>query len=156
MLASPSGQASFIEQKPAKSFYWPAVRRIRTPMASADRIFLHVLGLLMASLASHYYQIILSHSICSPLGASMVLYSSFNCVATWFQKKRALAMGITASGSSLGCLAMPILVDHIINRIGSSWAMRTCAFFIVALLAVTNLTVRSRLRPNPNDIFQKF
>ncbi|CEL11223.1 Putative MFS monocarboxylate transporter (Mct) [Aspergillus calidoustus] len=113
---------------------------------------LHVFGLMMASLASEYYQFILSQSICSPLGASMVLYSSFNCVATWFRKKRALAMGITASGSSLGGVVMPILVDHIINRHGFGWAMRICAFFMLGLLAVTNLTVRSCLKPKPKPL----
>lgn len=61
-------------------------------------------------------------------------------------------MGITASGSSLGGLVMPILVDHIINRVGFGWAMRVCAFFMLALLAVTNLTVRSRLRPNATNL----
>ncbi|GLA14127.1 hypothetical protein AnigIFM62618_011548 [Aspergillus niger] len=113
---------------------------------------LHVFGLLMASFASRYYQFILSQSICSPLGASMVLYSSFNCVATWFREKRALAMGITASGSSLGGVVMPILVDHIIDRNGFGWAMRICALFMLALLVVTNLTVRSRLRPHPTTL----
>ncbi|KAJ5152891.1 uncharacterized protein N7482_009369 [Penicillium canariense] len=44
---------------------------------------------------------------------------------------------------------MPILVDSIISRVGFGWAMRTCAFFMLALLLVTNTTVRSRLRPNP-------
>ncbi|RAH57317.1 MFS monocarboxylate transporter [Aspergillus piperis CBS 112811] len=113
---------------------------------------LHVFGLMMASLSSQYYQFILSQSICSPLGASMVLYSSFNCVATWFRQKRALAMGITASGSSLGGVIMPILVDHIITRHGFGWAMRICAFLMLGLLAVTNLTVRSRLRPKPTAL----
>jgi nitrate/nitrite transporter NarK len=107
---------------------------------------------MMASLASQYYQFILSQSICSPLGASMVLYYSFNCVTTWFRKKRALAMGITASGSSLGGVVMPVLVDHIINRYGFGWAMRICAFFMLGLLAVANLTVRSRLRPKPTAL----
>lgn len=82
----------------------------------------------------------------------MVLYSSFNCVATWFREKRALAMGITASGSSLGGVVMPILVDHIIDRNGFGWAMRICALFMLALLVVTNLTVRSRLRPHPTTL----
>ncbi|KAL3484688.1 MFS monocarboxylate transporter [Aspergillus germanicus] len=113
---------------------------------------LHIFGLMMASLASQYYQFILSQSICSPLGASMVLYCSFNCVATWFRKKRALAIGITASGSSLGGVVMPVLVDHIINRHGFGWAMRICAFFMLGLLAVANLTVRSRLRPKPTAL----
>ncbi|KAF5691906.1 transporter MCH4 [Fusarium circinatum] len=63
---------------------------------------LHVFGLMMASISSKYYQFILSQAICSPLGAAMVLYPSFSCVTTWFRQKRALALGITASGSSLG------------------------------------------------------
>lgn len=61
-------------------------------------------------------------------------------------------MGITASGSSLGGVVMPILVDHIIDRNGFGWAMRICALFMLALLVVTNLTVRSRLRPHPTTL----
>lgn len=103
----------------------------------------------MASLANEYYQFILSQAICSPLGAGMILYPCFSCVTTWFEKKRALAMGITSSGSSLGGVIMPILVDRIIHRVGFPWAMRTCAFLMLALLIVTNLTVQSRLTPRP-------
>ena len=36
--------------------------------------FLHVFGLMMASLSTEYYQFILSQGICSPIGASMVFY----------------------------------------------------------------------------------
>jgi nitrate/nitrite transporter NarK len=107
---------------------------------------------MMASLASQLYQFILSQAICSPIGASMVLYSSFNCVTTWFLKRRALAMGITASGSSLGGVLFPILVDRLIPNIGFAWTMRTCAFVILTLLSVTNFTVRSRLPPHPKNV----
>ena len=106
----------------------------------------------MASLSSQIYQFILSQAICSPIGASMVLYSSFNCVTTWFLKRRALAMGITASGSSLGGVLFPILVDRLIPNIGFAWTMRTCAFVMLALLSVTNFTVRSRLPPRPKNV----
>lgn len=61
-------------------------------------------------------------------------------------------MGITASGSSLGGLIMPILVDRIINRVGFGWTMRICAFFMLALLVMTNFVVRSRLRPRPKTL----
>ncbi|KND92113.1 putative transporter MCH4 [Tolypocladium ophioglossoides CBS 100239] len=110
---------------------------------------LNVFGLMMTSISSEYYQFILSQAICSPLGASMVLYPCFSCVTTWFLKKRALAMGITASGSSLGGVILPIMVDRLIPVIGFGWTMRTCAFLMLGLLIVTNLTVRSRLPPRP-------
>ncbi|KAF4435085.1 major facilitator superfamily transporter [Fusarium acutatum] len=112
---------------------------------------LHVFGLMMASISSEYYQFILSQAICSPLGAAMVLYPSFSCVTTWFRQKRALALGITASGSSLGGTILPIVVNRLIPRIGFGWTMRVCAFLLFALLLVTNLTVRSRVAPQPKD-----
>ncbi|KAF5711906.1 transporter MCH4 [Fusarium mundagurra] len=112
---------------------------------------LHVFGLMMASISSQYYQFILSQAICSPLGAAMVLYPSFSCVTTWFRQKRALALGIAASGSSLGGTILPILVNRLIPRIGFGWTMRVCAFMLLGLLLVTNLTVRSRVAPQPKD-----
>ncbi|RBR06773.1 hypothetical protein FVER53590_12628 [Fusarium verticillioides] len=112
---------------------------------------LHVFGLMMASISSQYYQYILSQAICSPLGAAMVLYPSFSCVTTWFRQKRALALGITASGSSLGGTILPIVVNRLIPRIGFGWTMRACAFLLLGLLLVTNLTVRSRVAPQPKE-----
>lgn len=106
---------------------------------------------MMASISSQYYQFILSQSICSPIGAAMVLYPSFSCITTWFLKKRALAMGIAASGSSMGGVVMPIMVNRLIPIIGFGWTMRTCAFMMLGLLIITNLTVRSRLRPQPKN-----
>ncbi|KAJ5707375.1 major facilitator superfamily domain-containing protein [Penicillium malachiteum] len=111
--------------------------------------FLHVFGIMMASLATKYYQLLLSQAICSPLGAGMILYPSFSCVATWFQERRALAMGITASGSSLGGVVLPILINWMLPKVVFAWTMRTCAFMILTLLVITNLTVRSRLPPRP-------
>ena len=43
--------------------------------------FLHVFGLMMTSISTKYYQILLSQAICSPIGASMVFYPAFNCVS---------------------------------------------------------------------------
>lgn len=42
--------------------------------------FLHVFGLMMVSISTEYYQIILSQAICSGLGASMCFYPAFACV----------------------------------------------------------------------------
>jgi MFS family permease len=79
----------------------------------------------------------------------MVLYPSFSYTTTWFQGKRALAMGIVASGSSMGGVILPIMVNRLIPMIGFGWTMRICAFLMLGLLVITNLTVRSRLRPQP-------
>ncbi|KAJ5379884.1 MFS transporter asaE [Penicillium cataractarum] len=116
--------------------------------------FLHVFGLMMASLSTEYYQFILAQGICSPLGASAVFNASVNSVSTWFAKRRAFALGVTASGSSLGGVIFPIMVSNLIPKVGFPWAMRICAFLILAMLGVSNVTLKSRLKhtKKPFDI----
>ena len=41
---------------------------------------LQVFGLMMASVSSKYYQLLLSQAICSGVGASMVFYLAFACI----------------------------------------------------------------------------
>lgn len=70
-------------------------------------MFMHVFGLMMASLATEYYQILLSQSICSAIGAAAVFSAAMGPVGSWFLKRRALAFGIVASGSSLSAVVLP-------------------------------------------------
>ena len=70
-----------------------------------------------------------------------------NTLTTWFFKKRALAFGIVASGSSTGGVIFPIFVQHLIPRIGFPWTMRAAAFMILGLCIIGVLTVRSRIPP---------
>lgn len=67
-------------------------------------------------------------------------------------KRRAFAIGIVASGSSLGGVIFPIMLNRLIPKVGFGWAMRTCAFLILGLLVVTNLTTTARLPPNPRPL----
>ncbi|RYP49869.1 hypothetical protein DL768_004485 [Monosporascus sp. mg162] len=109
--------------------------------------FLHVIGLILTSLSSTYAQILLSQAVLSAIGASMVFYPAFNCVSTWFMKKRGMAIGLVVMGSSVGGVIFPIMLIHLIPTIGFAWAIRTCAFLILALLIFANSTVRSRVDP---------
>jgi MFS family permease len=67
----------------------------------------HVLGLLCLSFSREYYQIMLSQSVLSAVGASSVCYGANNAVATYFSRKRALALGMVVSGSSVGGTVLP-------------------------------------------------
>ena len=106
----------------------------------------------MTSLATEYYQFVLAQGICSPIGSSAVFYACMSSVVTWFFKKRAFALGIMASGSSLGGVIWPIMVQRLIPQIGFPWTMRVAAFMILAMLIITNLTVKPRLPPSPKPL----
>lgn len=111
--------------------------------------FLHVFGLMMASLSTEYYQFALAQGVCSPIGAGCLFYPSLNSVMTWFFKRRALALGIIVSGSGLGGVIFPIIVEQLIPKVGFEWAMRTCAFLILGMCIIACLTVKSRIPPTP-------
>ncbi|EXJ83247.1 hypothetical protein A1O1_06866 [Capronia coronata CBS 617.96] len=110
--------------------------------------FMHVFGLMMASISKEYYQFLLSQGICSSIGACFLFNPAMNCVTTWFYKKRGMAIGVAASGSALGGVLFPIIVSRMIDETGFPWAMRTCAFLILGLCIFAMLTLRSRLPPN--------
>ncbi|KAI1378056.1 MFS general substrate transporter [Hypoxylon crocopeplum] len=104
-------------------------------------------GLMMLSLSTEYYQIILSQGIVSAVGMSAVFNSAMNSVMGWFFKRRAAALGIMVSGSSLGGVVLPIMLDHLIVQIGFAWTMRTLGFVMLALCSFACVTVKSRLPP---------
>lgn len=73
-------------------------------------------------------------------------------LSTWFVKKRGLAMGVMATGSSVGGVIFPIMVSRMIRNNGYPWALRTAAFLILGLQIVACLTVRSRVKPVPKKM----
>ncbi|KAE8342689.1 hypothetical protein BDV24DRAFT_150283 [Aspergillus arachidicola] len=77
---------------------------------------------------------------------------SVSCIPSWFSKKRGAVYGIVSSGSSIGGVIFPIMISKLITILGFPWTMRICAFMILFLLIVANLTVWSRLPPNPRNL----
>jgi MFS family permease len=69
-------------------------------------VFFHLFGLMMLSISTEYYQILLAQGVCSALGMSSLFYAGNNTVSRWFHKRRALATGIVSSGASLGGLVI--------------------------------------------------
>lgn len=70
---------------------------------------------------------------------------ALSTVSAWFSSRRGIAFAILATGSSLGGIIFPIMVDRLIGQVGFGWTMRICAFVILFLLAIANITVRPRL-----------
>ena len=112
--------------------------------------FAQVFGLMMTSISTKYYQIFLSQGICSAIGTSAVVYGCLGALATWWKVKRATAYGIAASGSSIGGVIFPVMVDRLIPRAGFGWAMRAVAFVILLGAAISAVTIHSNRAHNPS------
>lgn len=61
-----------------------------------------VLGIMMLSLSTQYWQVFLSQGICMGLGAGLLYIPSLAMVGVWFSRKRAYAFGIVMSGIAVG------------------------------------------------------
>ncbi|KAK2606292.1 hypothetical protein QQS21_003340 [Conoideocrella luteorostrata] len=119
--------------------------------------FLHVFGLMMASISDEYYQVLLAQGVCSAIGVSAIFQPALNTISGWFHQRRGAAFGILATGSSLGGVIFPIMVSRLIAEVGFGWAMRVSAFLILALLIVANVTVKPFQPPTPHSLtFQQF
>ncbi|KAF2173928.1 hypothetical protein M409DRAFT_16196 [Zasmidium cellare ATCC 36951] len=111
--------------------------------------FFQVFGVMMISLCKEYYQFFLAQSICSAIGSSCLFWGSNTAVGTWFHKRRAYALGIVSSGSSIGGLVGTAMIPNLFNSIGFGWTMRIVGFMMLGLLIVAIATVKSRLHHVP-------
>jgi MFS family permease len=67
--------------------------------------------------------------------------------SSWFLRHRALAIGIMVSGSSIGGIILPIMVNRLVDEIGFGWTIRAVAFLLLGMVTIGILTVKSRLPP---------
>ena len=73
-------------------------------------------------------------------------FPSVACISHWFRRKRAVAMGIMYSGSSVGGVIWPILMSRLLDNpnIGFKWSLRIAGFINVSSHWIL-LTMRSQL-----------
>ncbi|KAK7466077.1 hypothetical protein VKT23_004802 [Stygiomarasmius scandens] len=104
----------------------------------------------MLSLAkpNHFYQIFLSQGLGHGIGAGMIYIPSIAILTQYFHQRRALAMTIVASGSSLGSIVHPIMLNNLLNSsLGFGNATRASAGLVSGLLLISCLLMRTRLPP---------
>lgn len=107
-----------------------------------------VFGIMMTSLCNAYWQLMLAQGFCVGIGGGCTFLTATSILPTYFAKKRSLAMGIAASGSSLGGIIYPIVFHQLQPKIGFGWSVRIIGFLALATLAVPCTVMRSRV-PKP-------
>jgi MFS family permease len=96
---------------------------------------------------AEYYQILLSFSIMTGIGSSLLLTPSMGCVAHWFMKRRGLASGIAFIGGGFGGVLFPLMMQSLLPQVGWAWTVRILGFLLMVLCAVSIVFCRSRIPP---------
>src|SRR3954469_25466476 len=90
----------------------------------------YVFGLMMVSLCSEYYQFFIAQSILMGSSVAFLQFPAFAVMGHYFDKRRAAALGIVVSGSSIGGVIFPIVLSKLLNSSSLSfgWSIRIVAF----------------------------
>jgi MFS family permease len=121
-----------------------------------------VFGLMMTSISTKYYQVFLSQGVVVGLGSSFLFVPSVAILATYFNRKRSLAVGVALTGSSLGTLhytaditfiltswhlggvIYPAVFRELQSKIGFGWTTRVMAFIALGTLSISLVVMRHR------------
>lgn len=104
--------------------------------------FLVVFGMMMTSLGTQFYQIVLAQGLCVGLGGGMIYVPCLALVGSSFSaKNRVVAIAVATSGAAVGGVVFPVALQNLIPEVGFPWATRIIGFiamfcFVVALIIV--------------------
>ena len=107
-------------------------------------------GLGLISLASAFWQIMLVYGVLFALTMALTgTLAAQTLVAKWFDDRRGLAIGISATGTSLGGMLLPLLVAVLISELDWRLAAQILAVGAVVLVVPLTLIVLARELPTP-------
>ena len=109
-------------------------------------IALQTLGYILASFATKRWQLFCTQGLIVGVSFLFVYLPGTLMLPTWFDKKRATAMGIAVSGAGLGGVFFSLVIRKLISDTGDQrWALRMCAFVtgFVAIIACSIMKPRN-------------
>ncbi|CAG8169214.1 unnamed protein product [Penicillium olsonii] len=109
-----------------------------------------VLSAMMISLCEEFWEFMLVQGLLFGMSMTLAYTPVLGVIGQYFKRRRAAAMGIVISGSSLGGVIWPIMLQKLLYnpKIGFAWTLRIVGFMMLPLLAMTCLLVKP---PVPNS-----
>ncbi|KAJ7499971.1 major facilitator superfamily domain-containing protein [Mycena latifolia] len=108
---------------------------------------LYVFCLFMTSISTEFYQLLLSQGFGVGIAMGFLFSPSMATIGHYFKKRKVLAFGIFAAGSSLGGTLIPIAMRRLFEEVGFPWAVRTLAFLVLFCMMCGFVCCSTRLPP---------
>lgn len=109
--------------------------------------FLIVFGHMMLSLTHTFWQALLAQGFVIGIGGGMLFVPAVAIMPTYFTTRIGLAIGLAASGSSMGGIIYPIMLQRLLGIVGYAWAVRILGFTSLATLLVPIIVMKMRVKP---------
>jgi MFS family permease len=122
-----------------------SVGRYGTRVTLLIGVAIEFLGLITASFAKQYYQLLLSQGLSFGIGMGFLYVGTAGIVSQWFTKRRSLANGITAAGGSgFGGMVYSLSANAMIKKYGVPWTFRMLAIISGVINLLCTLLIRDR------------
>ncbi|KAF3044627.1 hypothetical protein E8E12_005538 [Didymella heteroderae] len=99
------------------------------------------------SVAHSYWQLLLTQGLCTGVGAGIFFVPIMGVCATYFAKKKAMALGMVTSGTAMGGVIYPLVVRQLLGKVGFGWTVRVLGLLNVVSLTFCIAFMRPRLPP---------
>jgi MFS family permease len=103
-----------------------------------------VLMFFLLGLCTQFWHFIVVFSILGGIGSALLFTPSIASVGHFFYQKRGNATGIACTAGALGGIALPLMLQSLIPKIGFAWATRIMGFLLLFLCILANLLIASR------------
>ncbi|KAI8942348.1 hypothetical protein NX059_000424 [Plenodomus lindquistii] len=116
---------------------------------------IYVFGLMMVSISSEYYQFMLLQGVVMGSAVAFLQFPAFAVVAQYFDKKRAAALGLMVSGSSVGGVVFPIVLSKLLNdsTVTFGWSIRIIAFVMLPFMMFACVVIKPRVPSRKTTFF---
>ncbi|KAJ3541329.1 hypothetical protein NM208_g4667 [Fusarium decemcellulare] len=108
---------------------------------------LQLLGIFLMSVSKTYWQLMLTQGVLTGIGGGIIFAPSLALVATYFQERRGIAIGLVTTGNSLGGVVYPLVVRELLPILGMPWATRVLGFINLTGFCFVAVFMRPRLPP---------
>ncbi|THZ72070.1 MFS general substrate transporter [Aureobasidium pullulans] len=95
-----------------------------------------VAGIILLSLSTKFYQVLLTQGFCVGIGSDMLYTPSIALVSSCFHKRRAHAICLATCGTAFGGILYPIVFVKLLPRIGFAWTTRVLGLITLVELAI--------------------
>ncbi|CAA7262221.1 unnamed protein product [Cyclocybe aegerita] len=117
--------------------------------------FVYVFSLFMVSICDpqKYYQLYLAQGLGVGIGSGLLYIPCLAVQSHHWRARRGLAMGIAATGTSIGGIIFPIMLNELFKgSMGFAWGVRVSAFVVLAMLLAANALMSAKANFNAKKV----
>lgn len=108
---------------------------------------MQLVGIFTTSVGTKYWHLLLSQGLCQGLGCGIIFAPVIANTATYFAKKRTMAISLGACGGATGGIVFPLMAQNLLHKIDFGWTVRAMGLVELIIYIIVLLMVRTRLPP---------